>query len=114
MLLKSVMNVELEVPRVVKQNFKIAQEEWEDDYIMWEAIHWLIDASDEQTLSQAPTLSSIACQTLIEVSFLAVDRVLRYFARKLTTFTLSWSTEATRKIYRDTRRLFSFYLYPNK
>ena len=33
MLLKTVMNVELEVPRVVKQNFKIAQEEWEDDIL---------------------------------------------------------------------------------
>ena len=33
MLLKSVMNVELEVPRVVKQNFVIAAEEWEDDIL---------------------------------------------------------------------------------
>ena len=29
MLLSTVMNVELEVPRVVKQNFVIAAEEWE-------------------------------------------------------------------------------------
>ena len=29
MLLESVMNVKLEVPRVVKQNFVIAAEEWE-------------------------------------------------------------------------------------
>ena len=29
MLLDSVMNVQLEVPRVVKQNFTIAAEEWE-------------------------------------------------------------------------------------
>ena len=28
-LLQAVMNVELEVPRVVKQNFVIAAEEWE-------------------------------------------------------------------------------------
>ena len=28
-LLNAVMNVELEVPRVVKQNFVIAAEEWE-------------------------------------------------------------------------------------
>ena len=31
MLLANVMNVELEVPRVVKQNFTIAAEEWDDD-----------------------------------------------------------------------------------
>ena len=31
MLLGAVMNVTLEVPRVVKQNFTIAAEEWEDD-----------------------------------------------------------------------------------
>ena len=30
MLLESVMNVELEVPRVVKQNFVIAAEQWDD------------------------------------------------------------------------------------
>ena len=29
MLLNGVMNVELEVPRVVKQNFVVAQEDWE-------------------------------------------------------------------------------------
>ena len=29
MLLQAVMNVELEVPRVVKQNFVVAAEEWE-------------------------------------------------------------------------------------
>ena len=29
-LLERVMNVELEVPRVVKQNFVIAAEEWDD------------------------------------------------------------------------------------
>ncbi len=33
MLLTTVMNVELDVPRVVKQNYKVAVEEWDEDIL---------------------------------------------------------------------------------